>query len=120
MPNETSPRRTPVSPSSAGTSRASEEQEKEQLSSDSRVRSSVGTAAMDRGVLMAAMEPRSASGLQSAIAGAEGYTDAEVMLRVKAGDQSAFDYLVQKYRRPLVSFMYRMARHTAGAADLAP
>jgi RNA polymerase sigma-70 factor (ECF subfamily) len=74
---------------------------------------------MDRGVLMAAMEPRSASGLQSAIAGAEGYTDAEVMLRVKAGDQSAFDYLVQKYRRPLVSFMYRMARNTAAAEDLA-
>jgi RNA polymerase sigma-70 factor, ECF subfamily len=47
------------------------------------------------------------------------YTDAEVMLRVKAGDQSAFDFLVQKYRRPLVSFMYRMARNTAAAEDLA-
>jgi RNA polymerase sigma-70 factor (ECF subfamily) len=53
------------------------------------------------------------------MAGAEGFTDAEVMLRVKAGDQSAFDYLVQKYRRPLVSFMYRMARNTAAAEDLA-
>jgi RNA polymerase sigma-70 factor (ECF subfamily) len=53
------------------------------------------------------------------MAGTEGYTDAEVMLRVKAGDQSAFDYLVQKYRRPLVSFMYRMARNTAAAEDLA-
>jgi len=41
------------------------------------------------------------------------------MLRVKAGDQSAFDYLVQKYRRPLVSFMYRMAHSTAAAEDLA-
>jgi RNA polymerase sigma-70 factor, ECF subfamily len=58
-------------------------------------------------------------GFQAAMAGAEGYTDAEVMLRVKAGDQSAFDYLVQKYRRPLVSFMYRMARNTAAAEDLA-
>jgi RNA polymerase sigma-70 factor (ECF subfamily) len=38
---------------------------------------------------------------------------------VKAGDQSAFDYLVQKYRRPLVSFMYRMARNSAAAEDLA-
>ena len=53
------------------------------------------------------------------MAGAENYTDAEVMLRVKAGDQSAFDFLVQKYRRPLVSFMYRMARNTAAAEDLA-
>lgn len=51
--------------------------------------------------------------------GGESSTDAEVMLRVKAGDQSAFDYLVQKYRRPLVSFMYRMARNSAAAEDLA-
>jgi RNA polymerase sigma-70 factor (ECF subfamily) len=41
------------------------------------------------------------------------------MLRVKAGDQSAFEYLVQKYRRPLVNFMYRMARNSAAAEDLA-
>ena len=74
---------------------------------------------MDGGVLMAALGPRPAAGLQPAIAGAESYTDAEVMLRVKAGDQSAFDYLVQKYRRPLVSFMYRMARNPTAAEDLA-
>ncbi len=68
---------------------------------------------------MAMAGPRPASGLQPAFVGAENFTDAEVMLRVKAGDQSAFDYLVQKYRRPLVSFMYRMARNTAAAEDLA-
>jgi RNA polymerase sigma-70 factor, ECF subfamily len=48
-----------------------------------------------------------------------GTTDAEVMLRVKAGDDSAFAYLVQKYRRPMVSFMYRMAHNAAAAEDLA-
>jgi RNA polymerase sigma-70 factor (ECF subfamily) len=74
---------------------------------------------MGGSVLMAALGPRPAGTLQPAMAGAESYTDAEVMLRVKAGDQSAFDYLVQKYRRPLVSFMYRMARNTAAAEDLA-
>ena len=57
--------------------------------------------------------------MPSALTGAEGSSDAAVMLRVKAGDQPAFDYLVQKYRRPLVSFMYRMARNTAVAEDLA-
>ncbi|MGA7399205.1 MAG: sigma-70 family RNA polymerase sigma factor [Candidatus Sulfotelmatobacter sp.] len=67
---------------------------------------------------MATASPRP-NGLQPAFVGAENFTDAEVMLRVKAGDQSAFDYLVQKYRRPLVSFMYRMARNTAAAEDLA-
>jgi RNA polymerase sigma-70 factor, ECF subfamily len=73
---------------------------------------------MDRGLLIATTVPVSTS-LPSALAGAEGTSDAEVMLRVKAGDQPAFDYLVQKYRRPLVSFMYRMARNAAVAEDLA-
>ena len=73
---------------------------------------------MDRGLLMATTVPVSTS-LPSALAGAEVTSDAEVMLRVKAGDQPAFNYLVQKYRRPLVSFMYRMARNAAVAEDLA-
>jgi len=51
--------------------------------------------------------------------GPDSQSDAEVMLRVKAGDQSAFDYLVRKYRRPMMSFMYRMARNSAAAEDLA-
>jgi len=67
---------------------------------------------------MATTVPVSTS-LPSALAGAEVTSDAEVMLRVKAGDQPAFNYLVQKYRRPLVSFMYRMARNAAVAEDLA-
>ncbi len=68
---------------------------------------------------MAAVGPRPASSLQPAMAGVDGFTDAEVMLRVKAGDESAFNFLVQKYRRPLVSFMYRMARNSSVAEDLA-
>jgi RNA polymerase sigma-70 factor, ECF subfamily len=60
-----------------------------------------------------------AGGFEPGLAGVEPFSDAEIMLRVKAGDQSAFDYLVQKYRRPLVSFMYRMAHNTATAEDLA-
>lgn len=74
---------------------------------------------MDQSVLLAGLGAAPAGGAQPAMAGTENYTDAEVMLRVKAGDQSAFDFLVQKYRRPLVSFMYRMARNTAAAEDLA-
>ena len=49
----------------------------------------------------------------------EELTDAEVMLKVKAGDDTAFEFLVQKYRRPMVSFMYRMAHNSAVAEDLA-
>ncbi len=61
--------------------------------------------------------PQSPSSVSQALAAGE--SDAEIMLRAKAGDQSAFDYLVQKYRRPMVSFMYRMARNAAVAEDLA-
>ena len=39
----------------------------------------------------------------------------ETKIRVKAGDDSAFDFLVQKYRRPIVNFMYRMAHNAAEA-----
>ncbi len=46
-------------------------------------------------------------------------TDAEVMLRVKAGDDAAFDYIVEKYRRPLVGFMFRMAHNQGVAEELA-
>ena len=46
-------------------------------------------------------------------------SDADVMLRVQAGDDSAFDYLVEKFRRPIISFMYRMAHNQAVAEELA-
>jgi RNA polymerase sigma-70 factor (ECF subfamily) len=57
--------------------------------------------------------------MYAAGAGQDSQSDADIMLRVREGDQSAFEYLVQKYRRPMVSFMYRMARNSAVAEDLA-
>jgi RNA polymerase sigma-70 factor, ECF subfamily len=48
-----------------------------------------------------------------------GLTDAEVMLRAKEGDDGAFNYLVEKFRRPMISFMYRMTHNSATAEDLA-
>jgi RNA polymerase sigma-70 factor, ECF subfamily len=46
-------------------------------------------------------------------------TDVQLMLDVKAGDDSSFDFLLQKYRSPLVNFLYRMVRDTGTAEDLA-
>jgi len=46
-------------------------------------------------------------------------SDADVMLRVKAGDESAFAYLVQKYRRPMLGFLYRLCHNPAAAEELA-
>jgi RNA polymerase sigma-70 factor (ECF subfamily) len=41
------------------------------------------------------------------------------MLRVAKGDDAAFNYLVEKYRRPMVSFMYRATHNQATAEELA-
>jgi RNA polymerase sigma-70 factor (ECF subfamily) len=86
-----------------------------QLSAPDGVQTSVSSVAMSRGMLAMAGVESSAP----AVAVAAGLTDADIMLRVKTGDESAFQYLVEKYRRPMVSFMYRMAHNTAAAEDLA-
>ena len=46
-------------------------------------------------------------------------SDVQLMLDVKAGDEASFDFLLQKYRSPLVNFLYRMVRDQATAEDLA-
>jgi RNA polymerase sigma-70 factor, ECF subfamily len=74
---------------------------------------------MDRGLLAMAGMPSHADAKIAGDQSGEGLSDAQVMLRVKAGDESAFDYLVQKYRRPMLGFMYRMAHNSAVAEDLA-
>ena len=73
---------------------------------------------MDRGLLAMGVSQPAASDAGSGVSG-EGRSDAEIMLQVKAGDDSAFAYLVQKYRRPMMSFMFRMTHSNAVAEDLA-
>jgi RNA polymerase sigma-70 factor (ECF subfamily) len=46
-------------------------------------------------------------------------TDAEIMLHVRDGDETGFAFLVAKYRRPIVHFMYRMVHSQAIAEELA-
>ena len=74
---------------------------------------------MDRGLLAMAGVPQAAPFEAEAGLAGEGLSDADIMLQVKAGDDSAFEYLVQKYRRPMVNFMFRMAHNNAAAEDLA-
>jgi RNA polymerase sigma-70 factor (ECF subfamily) len=45
--------------------------------------------------------------------------DQEWMLRLRAGDDDAFDVLVGRYRAPVVRFLYRMVHHPALAEELA-
>jgi len=46
-------------------------------------------------------------------------SDVQLMLDVKSGDPRSFELLLQKYRTPLVNFLYRMVRDRASAEDLA-
>ena len=119
MAFESKPTRPPLSNSKDWTSGPPEENPAAQLSDSNGVETDVSTAALDRGMLMAATTSPRPGAFSPVIAGGEPLSDAQVMLRAKAGDQSAFEYLVQKYRRPMVSFMYRMARNAAAAEDLA-
>jgi RNA polymerase sigma-70 factor (ECF subfamily) len=45
--------------------------------------------------------------------------DAAIMLELKAGNMAAFDFLMLKYRKPIVHFMYRMTHNQAVAEELA-
>lgn len=74
---------------------------------------------MGRGLLSIGMLPSGSR--ETPISGGTpaGLSDAEIMLRAKAGDDSAFSYLVEKYRRPMVGFMYRTCRNAAVAEELA-
>jgi hypothetical protein len=89
-----------------------------QLSAPDRVHTDVSSLAVERGMLGMASGATDANA-STLPAYAEGLTDAELMLRVKAGDTSAFDYLVHKYRRAMVAFMYRMCHNQGAAEDLA-
>jgi RNA polymerase sigma-70 factor (ECF subfamily) len=46
-------------------------------------------------------------------------SDAAIMLRAAAGDESAFTFLVEKHNRPLIHFLYRMVHNQAVAEELA-
>jgi RNA polymerase sigma-70 factor (ECF subfamily) len=74
---------------------------------------------MDRGFLSMAGVPTHTVAQSAEAQSPEGSSDAQIMLRVKEGDDAAFEYLVQKYRRPMLSFMFRMAHNSAVAEDLA-
>ena len=93
-----------------------------QLSGPERVSTSVSSVALEGNALTRLVSGRPNGNSASVATAQTDYTtlsDADVMLRVKAGDDAAFDYLVQKFRRPLVGFMYRMAHNQAVAEELA-
>lgn len=88
-----------------------------QLSDRRGVLEGMGTVALDRMRVenrQAVAVPRSPDGIDFSA-----MTDVEIMQRAGAGDESCFEYLVDKYRRPIISFMYRMVHNQAVAEELA-
>jgi RNA polymerase sigma-70 factor, ECF subfamily len=51
--------------------------------------------------------------------GADESSDAAVMLRVAAGDEAGFNFLVAKHYRAMIHFLFRMVRNQAVAEELA-
>ncbi len=45
--------------------------------------------------------------------------DTDLMLRVKQGDEAAFEVLVDKYKQPVLNLVYRILRDATEAEDLA-
>jgi len=96
--------------------------ENAQLSTPNGVSTHVSSVAIDHGLLgrglpnFAGTPPSAPVAMANSI---EAVSDVDVMLRVKTGDESAFAYLVQKYRRPMVGFMYRLCHNPSTAEELA-
>ena len=100
--------------------------ENAQLSTPNGVSTNVSSVAMDRGLLgrglpsFAGARPSAPAAMADSIVSTDAaVSDVEAMLRVKTGDESAFAYLVQKYRRPMVGFMYRLCHNPSTAEELA-
>ena len=80
---------------------------------------------VNSGMATVAVDPRGFHSLRretaipNAAAGWSQLSDAEVMLRVREGDDAAFGFLIEKYRRPIIHFMFRMVHNQAVAEELA-
>ncbi|WP_254062077.1 RNA polymerase sigma factor [Acidobacterium sp. S8] len=86
----------------------------------SRVRTGMATMALDR-----VLDRPLLQGVRAEVVSAErvsdwnALTDAEIMLRVRDGDDQGFNYLIEKYRKPIIHFMFRMVHNQAIAEELA-
>jgi len=138
------PEARPLTDSRENTSTRPPAPEEAQLSPPDGVSTDVSSVAIDRGLLgrgmlnggavdrgrlnLAGTSPSAPDTMAKSVVNADdnaddssdrAVSDIDVMLRVKTGDESAFVYLVQKYRRPMVGFMYRMCHNASTAEELA-
>ena len=75
----------------------------------------VATLALNPGIMVNSTEPVAAVQTERMAEGG----DADLMLRLKAGDLDCFEVLMNKYKRPMIHFMFRMVRNQAVAEEMA-
>ena len=104
-------------PDEVGRDGVEEQRDSMQLSEDDGVSDDVGSVSIPAGRLGRLAQEAEQRAVRPDEAG--GLTDAEIMLRVGAGDDAAFGMLIEKYRRPMLAFMYRSVHNQAVAEELA-
>jgi RNA polymerase sigma-70 factor (ECF subfamily) len=97
--------------------REEDEEEPAQRFADDGVKQDMGTVAVHPSSHAGTTGPAAPPALPAG--GWQELSDAEIMLRVAAGDEAGFGVLVEKYRRQMVHFMYRMVHNQAVAEELA-
>jgi RNA polymerase sigma-70 factor (ECF subfamily) len=111
--------RAPKDPPQGGNS-SPEAAHKAQPSGQDGVPEDMATMVLDNPALVTGSTLRSSSMPEPGIRGeVDLASDAAVMLRVAAGDESSFNYLVEKYHRPMIHFLYRMVHNQSIAEELA-
>jgi RNA polymerase sigma-70 factor, ECF subfamily len=83
---------------------------------ENRVEKDMATIALDRPLSVA--PPQVGAG-RAHTTDWRGMTDAEIMLRVRDGEDAGYDILIEKYRKPIINFMFRMVHNQAVAEELA-
>lgn len=124
----------PVTNSGNDTSPRKATSDEGKLSSPDGVSTNVSSVAIDRRLMGRGLMDRGLGGGRLPEVGAPNFSplatsgtansaeadpDVEAMLRVKTGDEAAFSCLVQKYRRPMVGFMFRFCHNPSTAEELA-
>lgn len=79
----------------------------------------MASIALDSALLKGAPIESARSTSGRAVADWGAMSDAEIMLRVREGDDSGFDLLIHKYHKPIIHFMFRMVHNQAVAEELA-
>jgi RNA polymerase sigma-70 factor (ECF subfamily) len=121
--DETRPRPAPNGPGKGISTpqTAQESAQTAQPSGPNGVREDMATLVLDNSAMGAGTASRPETRPDDAVLNAalDPKSDAAAMLRVAAGDEASFNFLVQKYHRAMIHFLFRMVHNEAVAEEMA-